>query len=197
MFGFVGPVEKRLGRPWPPGNNIQRWRVRARPLQKKVYVLALLGLAVWAGASPAAAQELEPRAYSPSPVGVFFFGLGLSRSSGGVALDPSLPITDAHATVYSSAVGLGYTFAIAGRQALASVALPYAWGTATGKIQEQAQRADRSGLANAKFRFAINLHGSPAMTPRQFAQRKPTYIVAASVAVDAPTRLPGSIPAAS
>jgi hypothetical protein len=186
MFRLAGPVQKRLGRLWPQSNNAKRGEVTVRPFQK-AYVLALLGLLVWAGASTAEAQDLEPRAYSPSPVGVFFSGFGFSRSSGGVAIDPSLPITDVHATLYSTAVGLGYNFPIAGRQALISAALPYAWGTAAGKVEEQAQRVDRSGLANARFKFAINLHGSPAMTPKQFAQRKPTYIVAASLSVDAPT----------
>jgi hypothetical protein len=185
MFRLAGSVEKRLGRLWPQSNNAKRGEVTVRPFQK-AYVLALLGLMVWTGASTAGAQDLEPRAYSASPVGVTFFGIGFSRSSGGVAIDPSLPITDAHATLYSSAVGLGFTFPIAGRQALVSATLPYAWGTATGKVEEQAQSVDRSGLANARFRVAINLHGSPAMTPKQFAQRKPTYIVAASLSVDAP-----------
>lgn len=36
------------------------------------------------------AQQLEPRAYSPAPIGLNFLGLGTLYSSGGVVTDPSL-----------------------------------------------------------------------------------------------------------
>ncbi|HEX7288484.1 MAG TPA: transporter [Candidatus Angelobacter sp.] len=134
-----------------------------------------------------AGQDLEPRTYSASPVGVLFFGGGYTRMTGGVVLDASLPFTDVHATINGGSVGIGYTFALAGRQALLTAGLPYAWGTVSGNVQEQRASVYRSGLANAKFRFDLNLHGSPAMTLKEFAERKPTYIVAASLFVDAPT----------
>lgn len=142
---------------------------------------------LWAGVSTMAAQELEPRAYSPSPIGVVFLGGGFTRSTGGVVTDPSLPVSNVQATIYGVTMGLGYTFPVAGRQALLAAVLPYAWGTVSGDVQEQNRSIHRSGLANAKFRFAVNLHGSPAMTPREFAQRKQTYIIATSVIVDAST----------
>lgn len=44
------------------------------------------------------AQQLEPRAYSPAPIGVNFLGLGSLYSSGGVVTDPSLPIQNVAAT---------------------------------------------------------------------------------------------------
>jgi hypothetical protein len=40
--------------------------------------------------STATAQELEPRAYSPSPVGTTFLLGGFGRSEGGILFDPSL-----------------------------------------------------------------------------------------------------------
>src|ERR1700722_13809238 len=82
-------------------------------------------------ASSMAAQDLEPRAYSLSPVGTTFAGVAFGRSSGDVAFDPTLPITNAKATLYSPALGVGQTFAVFGRQALFTASLPYAWGTAT------------------------------------------------------------------
>lgn len=160
---------------------------RQPQMHQTTRLLSVLGLMLWAGVSTLAGQELEPRAYSASPIGVTFFGVGFGRSSGGVVFDATLPFSDVHATVYSSAVGLGYTFPLMRRQALLTATLPYAWGTISGNVEEQRASVDRSGLANAKFRLAVNLHGSPAMTPKEFAQRKDTYIVAASVTVDAPT----------
>jgi hypothetical protein len=59
-----------------------------------VMVLLLIGAA--------RAQDLEPRAYSPSPVGTTFAGFSFGRSSGDISFDPTVPITNAQATLYST-----------------------------------------------------------------------------------------------
>ncbi|HSC65098.1 MAG TPA: transporter, partial [Caldimonas sp.] len=56
----------------------------------------LLGTAVFLHAAAAGAQELEPRAYSNLPMGLNFVGAGYLHSQGGLATDPSVPLTDAH-----------------------------------------------------------------------------------------------------
>ena len=119
----------------------------------------------------AAAQDLEPRAYSASPVGTSFAGVAFGRSSGDIAFDPTLPITNAKATLYSPALGLGHTFGVFGRQALVTVVLPYAWGNASGDVGNQQQSVYRSGLADIRTRFSVNLRGSPAMNVAEFAKR--------------------------
>ena len=135
----------------------------------------------------AAAQELEPRAYSRSPVGTTFVAVAFGRSSGDVTVDPSLPLTDVHATLYTSGLGLGQTFPLFGRQALATVSLPYVWGDVSGQIGEQRRSTHRSGLADIKARFSVNLYGSPALWPREFAaSRKRSFIVGTSLTVSAP-----------
>ena len=50
-------------------------------------------------AAAASAQDLEPRAYASSPVGATFLVLGLSHSSGGVVVDPTLPVSDIEASI--------------------------------------------------------------------------------------------------
>jgi len=42
-------------------------------------------------ATPSSAQDLEPRAYSSSPVGLNFLVATVGRSTGGVLVDQSLP----------------------------------------------------------------------------------------------------------
>ena len=141
-----------------------------------------LSLAVTAGA-----QDLEPRAYSPSPVGTSFAGLAFGRSSGDISFDPTVPIVDAQATLYSVGLGLGQTFGVVGRQAMFTAVLPYAWGTGTGEVGNGQQSVHRSGLADVKARFSLNLLGIPAMTPREFAKRPHSkWIVATSLAMTAP-----------
>jgi len=135
----------------------------------------------------AKAQDLEPRAYSSSPVGTSFVGLGFSRSSGDISFDPTVPITNASATLYSPALGVGQTFGVLGRQALFTAVLPYAWGNASGDVGNQQQSVYRSGLADVKTRFSINLRGNPAMTPKEFAKRPHhNFIVAASLSMTSP-----------
>jgi Putative MetA-pathway of phenol degradation len=135
-----------------------------------------------------AAQDLEPRAYSISPVGTTFAGVGFGRSSGDIAFDPTLPITNAKATLYSPALGVGQTFAVIGRQALFTASLPYAWGTATGDVGNQQDSVYRSGLADVRTRFSINLRGGPAMSVAEFMKRKPRkLIIATSLTMTSPS----------
>jgi hypothetical protein len=132
------------------------------------------------------AQELEPRAYSPSPVGTTFVVVGFGRSTGDVTFDPSIPINDVHAVLNSSFLGLGQTFGLFGRQALVTASLPYAWGKVTGQVGEQSGFITRSGLADIKIRFSLNLYGAPALGPKEFAAtRRRSPIVAASLTVNA------------
>lgn len=148
----------------------------------------LLALVIFSSACSIFAQQLEPRAYSPSPVGTSFLLVGFGRSSGGVTFDPTVPLTDVHANLYSSFIGIGRTFGLLGRQSLITAALPYAWGSLSGKVGEQSGSITRSGLADASFRFAFNILGSPAFKPREFAATKHNnFILATSLTIDTPT----------
>ena len=132
----------------------------------------------------AAAQDLEPRSYSASPVGLNFVVAGIGRSSGGVLVDPNLQISDLNATLHSATIGYGRTFSLGGRQALVTFAVPYIWGDIRGSVAEQAGSVRRSGLSDLHTRLAVNLYGNPARSPQQFARlRKRTTLVGASLTV--------------
>ena len=152
------------------------------------FTLQLTPILVVVIASSAGVQELEPRAYSPSPVGTTFVAVVFGRSSGGIFFDPTIPLTNAKATFYFPTLGVGQTFGLFGREALITALLPYVWGSASGDFREQQQRITRSGLANLGLRLSINLHGCPALTPKAFAAiPHRDIIVAASLAVIAPS----------
>src|SRR4051812_49320648 len=72
-------------------------------MPRTIASLVLAGLL--ATGALAAAQDMEPRAYSASPVGANF--LVVSRSTGAVLLDPAIVITDVHADANTFALGLG------------------------------------------------------------------------------------------
>jgi hypothetical protein len=135
---------------------------------------------------PAAAQDMEPKAYSASPVGATFLVVSASRSAGAVVFDPTLPLRDVDASINGLALGVGTTFDLFGKLALVSGALPYAWGDVSGQVFEQASRVTRAGLADARFRLSVNLFGNDAMRLREYVKAPRRTIVGASLAVAAP-----------
>jgi len=139
------------------------------------------------GATSAVAQDLDPRAYAKVPVGFTIATAGVSVSRGGVLVDPSLPVENAHADVWTPSVGIAQSFALFGRTAQTLVALPYSWAHVTGDVAEQVQQVNRSGLSDMRFRFSVLLTGAPAMTPQQLASSPRKPIVGASLTAAAPT----------
>lgn len=136
---------------------------------------------------PARAQEMEPRAYSPSPVGMNFIGLAWQRSSGGVTTDPTLPITNVDSEIDAAALGVVHTFSLGGRSASIGLVLPYAQAEISGDVFEKTRKADRTGFADARLRLAVNLFGAPAMDRRQFAMRAPATTLGVSLNVVVPS----------
>jgi outer membrane putative beta-barrel porin/alpha-amylase len=143
------------------------------------FVLLLIG-------APLRAQDLEPRAYAASPIGVHFLVAGWGRSSGGVVVDPSLPVEDVEAVVGSMVFGGGTTFSLLGRSALLVGALPLARAQASGRIGEDARSITRSGLADPRIKLSVNLLGGRALKPREFARARRPTIAGVSLSVVTP-----------
>jgi hypothetical protein len=155
--------------------------------QRRRMLVAAIALLVIDAEQPLAAQELDPRAYAASPVGVRFVLSALGYSSGAVLVDPTAPISDVTASIYSIAVGFGGTFEMFGRWASVAMIVPYGWMEASGNIEETRRSADRSGLTDMRLRLALNVVGGAALTPQEFAKRPPSTVVGASVAIAIPT----------
>src|SRR5262245_57119408 len=115
------------------------------------------------------AQELEPRAYSAAPVGANFLPVVYSHSSGGVLVDPSLPVTDVEARIDVAALGYVRTFGLFGRSASLGAVFPYVWLNASGEVAEEQREVSRAGFGDPRLRFSMNLFGGPALTREAFA----------------------------
>lgn len=120
-------------------------------------------------------------------MGTNFLIANYTRSDGDVSTDPSLPISNVHATINTGVVGYSRTFGLFERTASAAIALPYLRGDVSGVVGEQGTRVTRSGLGDLRLRFAQSLAGSPALTPAAFAQHEPTASLGTSLVVIAPT----------
>ena len=75
------------------------------------------------------AQDLEPRAFSPVPVGMNFAAFGYGYSFGNVLLDPSIPLEDGTGKVHSFVGAYVRTFSFFGMTAKADAIVPFAFGT--------------------------------------------------------------------
>jgi hypothetical protein len=149
-------------------------------------VLLCASLLLLLGPGAARTQQLEPRAYAPAPTGLNFIGLGSSYSSGGVVTDPSLPILNVRARVYSMVPYYGRTFGLFGRLATATFAAPYGWAHITGDVRDVSASSDRSGFFDPRARFGVNLFGCPSLTPQAFAGRARGTNLGASISISAP-----------
>ena len=133
------------------------------------------------------AQEMQPRAYLPAPIGVNFFGIGYSHNSGGLLFDPSLPVEDAHVVANVGSLSFGQSLGVMGRSAQVLAIVPYVQADLTGLLAGNAQYRSRSGLGDLVFRYAMNIYGAPAMHLPEYAKYRQKTIVGASITVSAPT----------
>lgn len=66
-----------------------------------MYTIRLLPIGFWVlWAAQLSGQELEPRAYSPAPIGTKFVLAGFGGSKGEILLDPSVDVENVQADLF-------------------------------------------------------------------------------------------------
>ncbi len=135
---------------------------------------------------PAMGQELEPRSYSAAPVDSNFAVGAASNSTGTVPLDPSLPLSDVRPAINIVTFSFTHTFRLGSRTANWAVSVPYLGGHVSAVASGQPQAFSRFGFADFRGRFGVNLLGR-ALTPAEFARRKPGTTLGVTLTVIAPT----------
>lgn len=147
---------------------------------------AALLVALLATAVTADAQELEPRAYANTPVGLNFLILGYGYTTGTVALDTSAPIEDGKITVHSAVLAYARALDVWGRAGKLDVVLPYAWLSGSATFAGRPESREVEGLGDPQVRFTYLFYGAPALKLDQFTGYDPGLIVGASLAVRVP-----------
>ena len=134
----------------------------------------------------AAAQSLDPRAYSNLPVGLNFLLAGYAHSQGEIAIE-GLPLQDGRTRVHALPVGYVRSLDVFGSSGNVALLLPVVDLTATGSLDGVTEvRREVSGLADPTLRLAVNFYGAPALRPAEFAAWRQDLIVGASLALTAP-----------
>ena len=150
--------------------------------QCAVLLVVILAAVGW----EAYAQDLEPRAYANTPVGLNFLLAGYAYSSGGVATDPSLPLQNADLDIHSTLLAYARALDVWGRSGKVDVVLPYAWLSGTAEFAGQPQAREVSGVVDPRLRLSVNFYGAPALTLKEFAGYKQDLILGASLQVSVP-----------
>jgi hypothetical protein len=129
---------------------------------------------------------MEPRAYSQSPVGLNFLTTSYVFQTGDVGLDASAPVSNLHADINGTAIGVGRVIDVAGRQANIGLIAPYIWGSLSGDVQDSPRSIYRAGFGDPQLRLSMFLLGGAAATPKEFASRKPGPTLGISFALLVP-----------
>ncbi len=134
-----------------------------------------------------AAQEIEPRVYANTPVGLNFLAVAYSHSSGNVFMDPALPIEDLNGSVNIALVRYIRTFSLFGASAKIKATLPWSSGSWDGFLEGEYQTRDASGLADARFGLDVLLVGAPVLEAAEFADYEQKSVVGLRFDLVAPT----------
>jgi len=132
------------------------------------------------------AQDLEPRAYANTPVGLNFLIGGYAYSKGAVGTDPSVPIEDAEVELHSAVLAYVRTLDLWGRSGKFDVILPHTWASGSAKLLGQTHTREVSGLGDPRLRFSMLLYGAPALSLEDFRDYKPDVIIGTGLEVTPP-----------
>jgi hypothetical protein len=149
-------------------------------------LLLAVTLAVGLVPRAAGAQDLEPRSYANTPVGINFLLTGYAYQQGDIATDAALPLEDAKVNVHSAFLAYARSFGLFGTSAKVDVIVPYSWLDGLASFRGNPEKRIVDGFADPRFRLSVNLYGAPALTLEEFAAYEQDVIVGVSVQVAAP-----------
>lgn len=134
----------------------------------------------------ACAQDIEPRSFANTPVGINFLIAGYSNARGGVATDGSVPLTDANIETHSTVLAYARSFDVWGRSGKFDLLVPYGWVSGDALYAGQPVQREVSGFGDPRLRFSVNFYGAPALSLQEFADYRQDVIVGASLQVSVP-----------
>jgi hypothetical protein len=150
---------------------------------RKVLFLILISLFY----VPVFSQDLEPRVYANVPKGINILAVGYGFNQGNVLSDPSLPIKDFTINTQSLAVNYIHSFSLSNKLARVQVSLPMADMHGRLVMNGEEVTGSRTGFADMRIRFGVNLTGSPALDRKNFRQYQQKAIFGVSLVTSVPT----------
>jgi hypothetical protein len=143
-------------------------------------------LVVLLGPALASAQSLEPRAYANAPVGLNFLIAGYTYSSGGVSVDPSVPLENGQVRVHAVPLAYVRSLDVLGNAGSIGFVLPFAQVSGSATLNGVETEREITGIADPSIRLAVNFYGAPAMNMERFKSYRQDLIIGTSLVVTAP-----------
>jgi hypothetical protein len=144
-------------------------------------------LCAWPVGSAVGAQELEPRAYTNAPIGLNFLIAGFTDSNGGVLVDPSIALDNAHIRTDGPVIGYARSIRVGDMSSKIDVGISRACVNGSADFQGQRVSGQRCGLSDARVRWSVNFFGAPALTLKEFAGYRQKLVIGASLQLGVPT----------
>ena len=170
--------------PLCPATNIGEYPLNWKGIMR--LVTAAVGTFIGVLGTTLHAQDLEPRAYSNSPVGLNFVIAGYGYASGTVLTDPSLPLENVSNETHVGVLGFATTFGAFGQTGQFGLIVPYASIAAKGLVFGLPHARYVDGFADTAFRLSMNFVGAPALTAAEFKNYHQDFIFGMSLRVTAP-----------
>ncbi|UPS90925.1 transporter [Bizionia sp. M204] len=108
-------------------------------------------------------QDIEPRRWTPLPLGTHVIGAGYAFANSDIYFDPVLQTEDVKQNMDIIAVSYVQPFKIGNKLARVDVTIPYVFGKWEGKISGEPKTLNRQGFADPRIRVSLNLIGPNAM----------------------------------
>jgi len=139
---------------------------------------------------PGFAQDIEPRRWTPLPVGMNVLGAGVIHTDADIALDPVLELEDVTADVKTVIVSFLHAFDLWGQSARFDARLPYQDARWEGLLAGEPAAAERRGPGDPRVRLSVNFLGAPALKGKEFQTYRASHpvntVVGAALAVTLP-----------
>jgi hypothetical protein len=146
----------------------------------------LLVCAFIAAAWTVYAQDIEPRAYSNTPVGVNFLMVGYAHTRGGLSFDPALPVTNVNLNTDSGLLTYTRALDLWGKSGKIDAVIPYTFLSGSADFEGMPVQRVVNGFGDPLIRASINLYGAPALTLNEFASYRQNWIIGASLLLSLP-----------
>ncbi len=146
----------------------------------------LLAALLVAAAVPAAAQNLDPRSFVNTPVGINFLTVAYGYSTGNVLFDASVALENADLTIQGPTAGYARALDLQGLSGKFDAAVGWACADGTADFNGVPVSRQACGPTDPTAHLSVNFIGAPALTRRQYPTYKQNILVGAGLRVTAP-----------
>jgi hypothetical protein len=124
-----------------------------------------------------AAQDIEPRRWTPLPAGMNVLGAGIVYTEGDIAFDPVLELEDVTIEQKMAILSYQHAFGLLGKSARFDVRLPYKDAQWEGLQRGVPGSVDRRGPGDPRLRLSVNFIGAPALKGKAYQAYRASHPV--------------------